>query len=216
MTDQELISQYYPLVPFLAQLCGPGCEVLLHDLSLNNGTVVCIENGLHSGRYVGSPLTDFALQIINDRLYETQNFLTNYFGTAKGKNFISSTFFIKNEERLIGLLCVNRDYGPLTAFEKAFAILKEQYNLGGPINKVQETLDVSVEILLENMINAAIQDSKIDPVRMSRKEKAAIIQHLADQGVLKMKGAITEISKQLAISVPTVYRYIHMNDRDHE
>ena len=212
MTDQELMSQYYPLAPFLAQLCGPGCEILLHDLSLNDGTVVCIENGFHSGRYVGSPLTDFALQIINDKLYETKDFMANYVGMAKGKNFVSSTFFIKNEDRLIGLLCINRDCGPLTAFENALSILKEQYNIGGPVNKVQETLNVSAEMLLANMISAAIRDSEIDPARMSRKEKTAIIQRLANQGFLKMKGAIAEISTQLSISVPTVYRYIHMND----
>lgn len=212
MTDQELLSRYYPLAPFLAQLCGPGCEVLLHDISLNDGTVVCIENGFHSGRYVGSPLTDFALQIIRDKLYETQDFLTNYVGMAKGKTFVSSTYFIKNEGRLIGLLCVNRDNGPLTAFENSLAILKEQYNLGEPVNKAQETLDVPIEILLENMVSAAIRDSGIDPARMSRNEKAAIIQRLADQGIMKMKGAITQISKQLLISIPTVYRYIHIDE----
>ena len=47
------------------------------------------------------------------------------------------------------------------------------------------------------------------PARLSLQEKVKIVHHLQDAGILRMKGAIPEIAKQLGVSVPTVYRYLN-------
>jgi predicted transcriptional regulator YheO len=210
MTDQEILEMYKPMVPFLSSLCGPGCEVLLHDVSkMDEGTVIAIANGYHSGRTVGSPMTDLATKIYQDQLYMTQDFLSNYKGVSKSKKFICNTFFIKNEDRLIGLLCVNRNVTAIHGLDVALATLKQQYNLSDGRTDIQEHLNNSVEEMLSTLVTRAVEKTGVPPHRMSRQEKINIVHELNERGVLTMKGAVAEIALQLCISEPTVYRYLN-------
>jgi predicted transcriptional regulator YheO len=210
MTDAEILDMYKPLVPFLASLCGTGCEILLHDVSkADGGTVIAIANGYHSGRHIGSPMTDLANRIRKDRLYETQDFLANYHGISKNKKFISNTYFIKNGKRLIGLLCVNRDTTAVHELDLALARMKKQFNLSESNLDIQENLATPVETMLSSLVARAVEKSGILPQRMSRQEKVHIVHQLNEQGILKMKGAVAEIARQLMISEPTVYRYLN-------
>ena len=109
MTDHEVLEVYRSLVPFLAQLCGPCCEVVLHDVSNPSCSVIAIENGFNSGRQIGSPLTDLAHAIIESGEYKDKDYLANYSGVSKKKNFVSSTYFIKNEGRLIAVSYTHLD-----------------------------------------------------------------------------------------------------------
>ncbi len=214
MTDDEVLEIYRPWVSFIAELCGPACEVVLHKVSDPEHSVVAIENGHHSGRRIGSPLTDLARDILDRGLYKTQDYIANYNGSSKGRNFNSSTFFIKNRDRLVGLLCVNRDVSVALETESLLRRLMQQYNLTvSEGTGYSETLnsDTDVDAMLSNLVHTAIVEYGVLPSRMSLKEKVAIVHKLKDQGVLKMKGAISEIAKQLEISEPTVYRYINRN-----
>lgn len=47
---------------------------------------------------------------------------------------------------------------------------------------------------------------------MTRQEKMEIVWELANQGIPRMKGAISEIAKQLELSESTVYRYISLKE----
>lgn len=209
MTDDEILGMYKPLVPFLASLCGPACEILLHDVSKSEeGTVVAIANGHHSGRKIGSPMTDLATQITRDGLYERQDFLSNYRGVSKNKDFISNTYFIKNGNRLIGLLCVNRSTAAVHELDLTLRRLKQQFNLSDVRTDIRENLDTPVEEMLSTLVGQAIESTGVSPQRMSRQEKVAVVHHLNERGVLTMKGAISEIARQLFISEPTVYRYL--------
>lgn len=209
MTDTEILEHYRLLVPFIAQLCGPSCEVLLHDISRPDDSVIAIENGFHSGRTIGCPMTDLAQKVVASEDYKEKDFLSNYSGSGKGKNFVSSTFYIKNGDRLIGLLCINRDMGTIIELEHVIERLKKQWNLNTVSPEIKENLDVPVPILLQNMVTNAIQDTGMLPERMSIPEKVALVHKLMEQGVLSMKGSVAEIARQLQISEPTVYRYIH-------
>ena len=210
MTDTEVLEMYKPLVSFLASVCGSGCEILLHDVSKSDaGTVVEIANGYHSGRSIGAPMTDLANQIYRDKLFEKQDFLTNYHGVTKDKKFISNTYFIKNQNRLIGLLCVNRDTTAIHELDLVVEHLKQQFNLSDGLTDIQENLNTSVEVMLSTLVTQAVEKAEILPQRMSRQEKVSIVHQLNEQGVMTMKGAVPEIARQLMISEPTVYRYLN-------
>jgi predicted transcriptional regulator YheO len=208
MSNNPLLDPYKPLVPFLAALCGDSCEVLLHDISQPKHSVIAIANGFHTGRTVGSPFTDLALKIIDEKQYKDADYLTNYSGKTKGKNFVSSSFFIKHKGKLIGLLCINREMDTINALDNALALVKKHYNLEEAHTEVQESLDVPVSALLSKMVSDEIKATGIQPDRMNRNERAQVIHNLMEAGVHNMKGAVIEIAKQLDISEPTVYRYI--------
>ena len=122
MTDQEILSLFIPFVKFLGEVLGENTEVVLHDISCPEQSIVAIEHGFHSGRAVGSSLTDFAFQVTNNKEYESEDYLVNYKAKAKGKEFIASTFYIKNQGRLIGMLCLNTDTTAVRSFMKTTQI----------------------------------------------------------------------------------------------
>lgn len=209
MTDTEVLEMFKTLVPFVASVCGTGCEVLLHDISkTGEGSVIAIANGYHSGRDIGSPMTDLANQILSQKLYEKQNYLANYHGVSKNKKFISNTYFVKNDNRLIGLLCVNRDTSAVQELDLAISHLKQQFNLKDARTDIKENLGTPVEEMLSTLVTRAVEKAGVSPQRMSREEKVNIVHQLSEQGVLTMKGAVSEIARQLMISEPTVYRYL--------
>ena len=43
MTDQELLKCYTDFVPFLAAVCGPGCEIVIHDVTTRNSLLSPLE-----------------------------------------------------------------------------------------------------------------------------------------------------------------------------
>ena len=209
MSDKEILALYSGLVPFLASTFGQSCEIVLHDLTDTDQSVIAIENGFNSGRAVGSPNTDLAQRFIDDGEYLDKDFLSNYSGLSKGANFVSSTYFIKNEGRLIGMLCINRNTGALAALDTALEFFKKQNNLLLDNTEMQENLEVPVVTMLQNMVSRTISDSGLVPEHMSMRDKVAIVHRLQEQGVMKMKGAVCEIAAQLNISEPTVYRYMN-------
>ncbi len=52
MKYNPLLEPYKALVPFLAELLGESCEILLHDISQPKHSVIAIANGFHTGRKV--------------------------------------------------------------------------------------------------------------------------------------------------------------------
>lgn len=208
MRNNPLLDPYKPLVPFLAALCGESCEILLHDVSQPKHSVIAIANGFHTGRKVGSPFTDLAVKIMQEKQFENEDYLCNYNGKGKGKNFVSSSFFIKHEGKLIGLLCINRDMDTIDALDNVLAAVKKQYNLLDGGTELEEALDTPIADLLPKMVSDEIKASGIQPQRMTTGERGTVIDNLMQAGVHNMKGAVIEIAKQLHISEPTVYRYI--------
>lgn len=209
MTDAEVLQQYVSLVPFLAAVCGPGCEVVVHDITDPEHSLIAICNGV-SGREVGDPLTDLARDLAARGAYADTDYLLNYAGKSKKVEFLSSTFYIKNEQRLIGMLCINKDITAVQELNGAVQRLLDRFNLrAAPEGEYSENLDNPLASMVYTRIADTIAQSGIPPARMSRREKMRIVHQLDESGVTLMKGAIAEIANQLSISVPTVYRYLN-------
>lgn len=209
MTDAEVLQQYVSLVPFLAAVCGPGCEVVVHDITDPEHSLIAICNGV-SGREVGDPLTDLARDLAARGAYADTDYLLNYAGKSKKVEFLSSTFYIKNKQRLIGMLCINKDITAVQELNGAVQRLLDRFNLrAAPEGEYSENLDNPLASMVYTRIADTIAQSGIPPARMSRREKMRIVHQLDESGVTLMKGAIAEIANQLSISVPTVYRYLN-------
>ena len=108
-SSSSLILQHYiKLTEFLGKALGPDYEVALHDLTRKDRSIIAIANNYISGREVGAPLTNMALSILRDKSYEHTDYHLHYYSiNVNGKDLRSSTFFIKDNGKLIGLLCIN-------------------------------------------------------------------------------------------------------------
>lgn len=214
MTNQEIFNLFIPLVDFLGEVLGENTEILLHDLSQPDNSVIAISHGFHSGRTLGSPITDLAMDIQNSQSYKKEHYLTHYRAISKGKQYLSSTYYIKNGDKLIGMLCLNTNIQPAQNFAAAMETFMKATNLGAFIDEtpdnhaVRENLDTPIASLAETIISRTIQNSNIIPERMTREEKMQIVWTLTEQDIPRMKGAVSEIARQLQLSESTVYRYI--------
>ena len=61
------LEPYRVVVSFLGEALGPDYEVVLHDLTSEDGTIVAIVNNHISGRTEGAPLSNMALRFIQER-----------------------------------------------------------------------------------------------------------------------------------------------------
>lgn len=214
MTDQEALRLYVGMVPFLAEVCGSGTEIAVHDMTDPEHSLIALKNGI-SGRQIGSPLTDLAREVAEKGAYSNSDYLANYSGLSKNGEFLSSTFFIKNEGRLIGLLCINKDVESIQQMSYTLKHLLEQFNLILPSKSIlSENLDNPVENIMHSRIAEVIDQSGVHPSRMSMDEKIEVVHKLNEIGVMSIKGAVAEVANQLGTSVPTIYRYMNKNAMD--
>lgn len=209
MTDKELLKVYCDLVPFLAAVLGNGCEIVIHDINDKEHSLLLIGNSI-TERKIGDPITDLAKQLLEENKHTNASYVCNYNGCSKGHKFVSSTYFIKNEGRPIGLLCINKDLEAVQAAQKAASLLLEQFNLN-PASEAcpSENLDTPVVGIVRRRIADAIAQYGVSSARMSVDEKVRIVHRMNEEGLLTVKGAIIELAEQLSVSVPTVYRYIN-------
>ena len=211
MSNLKKLEKYFPLVDFWGEVCGPAYEILIHDVSEPNHSIVKIVNNHISQREVGSPLTDLAMDLIETKEYETKSHVANYLGkTKEGRHLVASTFFIKENGELIGLLCVNHDTHAIQDIFDDLEIFIENHALYPKPDKAkyQENFDNNINDHMFEIVNKEINDSSIAPDRMTTSEKKAIISKLNDYGVFAVRGMIPNIAKQLCTSEPTIYRYL--------
>lgn len=205
------VIEYIPMVRFLAQILGPHCEVVLHDLGNKDSSIVAIENGGLSGRRVGDAATNFVLETVHSGSYKTKEFESNYIAKTHNKTFLSSSYFIKDEMgEIVGTLCINIDREP---FHNAINLL-EQFAPGH--ESQQEETGEAVEQLFGNtreivlsMVDQAFGRLGVPRERMSVQEKIDIVRELNERGVFQLRGAAGEVGDALGVSEPTVYRYLN-------
>lgn len=213
MSERGRLDRYVPVVAFLSEVCGQNYEVILHDVADPEHSVVAIFNGHLSGRKLGDPMTSLALGLLEDKVYEGRDFIANYEGrTRDGKRFVSSTYFIKENGEVVGLICVNHDVSDLCAIQhhmgrllQAFSMLDVTEERGEGFT---EELDGSINQLSSSLIHNTMAGQRIPPARMTAEERLEVIRSLEHQGVFATKGSVGEVAAQMGISEPTVYRYL--------
>ena len=131
------------LADFLGEALGSSTEVVVHDLSRPEGSVVKIVNGHVSGRNVGAPATEFARALAEKYADSDLNYVSDYVcKTVDGRPLQGSTLFIRDEGRIVGLLCVNIDPKPFRDLEDALKCFMEAYRHGGSEECRESNLDV--------------------------------------------------------------------------
>lgn len=216
ITDSELVKTYIPIVDFIAESYGETCEVILHDLSRLESSVVYLKNGHLTGREIGDTITDFGLKILhNIEFYKNKSYVDSYIGKKGDKTFRSSTLLIRNnKEKIVGFLCVNID---ISSFYDLFAVSKNLIKEMVPQDGLKALVDgevvnerfmLNTQELIETIANEVIAQFNVDSAHLSLNEKKEIVKQLDKKGVFLLKGSVNEVAQKLTTSPQTIYRYI--------
>lgn len=210
LVDQEILKSFTKTTEGLAQYYGQAYEIVLHSLENLEKSVIAIFNGEHTGRGVGAPITDVALDMLH-KLEETNENSINYFSVNKnGKPLKSSTIAIRGENnRIIGLLCINMYLSmPFMDVMKSFLEIDSS---NYPVS-YSETFSQNTEELLESIITQTSNKIMNDPSISSQNINKAIIHELDNKGIFSIKHAVNTVAEYLDISINTVYLHIRSNN----
>ena len=203
------LEPYRIVVSFLGEALGPDYEVVLHDLTSEDGTIVAIVNNHISGRTEGAPLSNMALRFIQERMYEKQDYLAGYQGASQAKGRLrSSTMFIKDNGQLIGMLCINFDAGKYSRIAQELLVLCGAHTEPSSTGIGVENFVSSLPDAVQNAIAEVTGSAGLPPDRLTMEEKIRIVESLHHAGIFYMKGAVSEVAAQLGSSEATIYRYL--------
>jgi Uncharacterized protein conserved in bacteria len=220
-----ILGQYIKFVEFLGHILGPHYEIVLHDINDEDCSIIAIANGHVSEREVGAPLTDLGLQFIADNVWKTCNYKANYTGmSSSNKILLSSTFFIKDDnEKLIGILCVNVD---TTAYKKMFDDFLKLTNMhsisttyinpenSSALPEFFENFSQSLVDVINTVLSGFVGDDLTQVENLTQQEKMTIVDKLNQNGVFFLKGAVYEVAAQLKCSEASIYRYLSKINRN--
>lgn len=210
MNNKYLIP-YYPLVDFLADFMGNHTEVVLHDFTDLEHSVVKIRNGYISGRKEGDPTTDLAMKKLNRKGNEP--YICNYKSRSKEKKLLKSgSFYICDEEGcIVGMLCINSNVENLMAAQEFFNSF-----LGdiapkvekGSADDLSENLGQSINEIIDASISRALAQFGKNSENLTAMEREKAVMIMNEEGVFLLKGAVPKAAAALGIAESSLYRYL--------
>ena len=214
--ELDILDYYKKLVDFLGEVLGENAEVVLRDCRKPDHDIIAIANGHVSGRTIGAPITDFTLSILANEEWKEKDYVVNYEGkAAPDKRLRSSTYFIREEGKLVGQLCVNID---MTPYEQVMDRIRQLSGMGlmsdggqsgiicsGPVENFSE--DVIGDMMKKAVITVVGSSEAKVRERLTQKEKIEIIGELNRAGLFQLKGAVGAVAEYLYCAEASVYRY---------
>jgi predicted transcriptional regulator YheO len=192
---------------------GRNTEIVLHDLTKPESSVVAIVNGHISGRIVGSPVLvgpsqdlGFAAVLQSSGISNEPVVIPNYPTTGAGGSTLrsSTAVFRDTNGHPYASLCVNADLSGITA---AHACLEQL--LGSAINTEQKVLEQpDMEVLMAEIIQTALSGSNNANRLMNKKAKLEAVRQMQERGIFIVKGGIEKAAAALGVTRYTIYNYL--------
>lgn len=211
-----LLRSFFPVIDCVAELFGPNCEVVLHDVSLPEHSIIKISNGHVTGRKEGDSMTDLGLKMIKDAeagLIVLGNYNPQ---TKKGRQLKSNAMVIKDSRgRIRGILCINLDVsrlqdvqGALRRADDTIAELLRTHEAGAADANLEEHFEKDLVPTLREKIDDTVKEMGKSPASFSPEDRQMVIGAMDMRGIFFMKNAVPWVAESLGISVPSVYRYL--------
>jgi len=202
-----IIQSYIPLVKGISATFGSRCEVVLHDFTDLQHSIVAIENGHVTGRSSGSPMTEASLKLVQNGKVDED--IVNYTGkSADGRVLKSTTVFIKDEhQKVIGCFCINFD---ITELVGARSVLNDIMKISEDFQERQsdpKNLNV-VSVVLTDLVKETLDEVGKPIIYLSKDDKVMMVDRLDQKGAFLIKGAIDYVANVLCVSRYTIYNYL--------
>lgn len=198
------LNKYIPIANMIAKTFGRQCEVVIHDLSIPQNSVVYTLNNHVTGRQIGQSFEHLVKEVLLSKNFDG-DCTANYMTVIKdGREIKSSTTLLRDSGgKPIGALCINVDVKPL---KDAMSFLGDLLNVEQAKPEVEVEPFSNVMEIVDDLIDKIIDQDNVD--NLKRKDKLDLIQFMDDKGVFLIKGAIDKVAERLNISKVTVYSYL--------
>lgn len=207
LIDRQILNSYCTILEGLADYLGPGYEIVLHRLDNFEHSVINIVHGEYTGRQIGAPITNKALEMLKKFNETGLSSETYYSANSKGEPLKSTTIAIRGEnDKIIGLLCMN--YYMNTSFHEFIRNFTPTF-VSVPENApAVETFASNVDDMILSTLEYARHQVYNDASILSSNKNKAIINLLYDKGIFQIKDAVPKVADLLGISKNTVYLHL--------
>ncbi len=199
----EAVAQ---VIPSLQQMLGPRYEVILHDLSHVESSIVMLEGDV-THRKIGGPATNYLLKLLREGGDRADNSVNYKTVLPDGRMLRSSTIFIRDEAgKIVGSLCLNQD---LTDFIVARNLMEEGTSFGPPdVEPPKETFAQDISEVMESVVDTEVSLFQKPVAYMQKEDKLGIVARLEQKGIFAVKNAVEYVAECLGVSNFTVYNYL--------
>lgn len=209
------LEEYKSIMKFLSLYLGHDFELILSDTE----QILHIENSFDNSLQAGSPLRDMQKELIHNPDCQSIPYTINYRDMTQSKEKLrSATYFIRDNEELIGLLTINMKVTSLLSMRDT---LENLINGCGSHNRTSnsvdsqkpavyyESLSQSSTDLIDAVMEEACRRFKATPDRFTTEEKLSTVREMDKRGIFLVKGSVSEVAKKLNSADVTIYRYLH-------
>lgn len=206
IVDRMILQSYVNVIDGLAEYLGTGYEIVLHSLENLEQSVIYIVHGEHTGRSVGAPITDKALEMLEIMEQGNKSEITYFSQNRKGEPLKSATIAIRGEnQRIIGLLCMN--FYLNTSFGEIVSAFTPPERLSGVVRK-DETFAENVDDLIISTLNPIRESVQNDSSVTASNKNKVIIGFLYERGIFNIKDSVVRVADLMGISKNTVYMHL--------
>jgi predicted transcriptional regulator YheO len=205
LINSNIVELLKRLAEGIVAVVGPNCEVVVHDFSDLEHSVIWVSGNL-TGRKPGAPVPD--IDFISEHLESNASDQLNYVTTIGSRKFQSTTVWVRNEQNsIVGAICINVDYSNLL---QARDLLEKLTN---PVNNfssftVTNTFAKDIDELVNQSIIEFISMKGYPDIRkMNRENKVDLIRYLENKGLFQIRGAVDKVSSLLEVSRGSIYNY---------
>lgn len=201
------IKKFFPIANMIADTFGSHCEVIIHDFSNPQNSVVFTRNNIVTSRQVGDSFTEYFVKevLLSRKFLDDRS--ANYMMKGENDKVIkSSTALIRDDnDKVIGALCVNID---VTYMSQVMSQFTEMIGVEAETPDTENEIDVVPHIkeIVDDIIDKTIGDQDVNS--MSRDAKIELIRFMQSKGLFLIKGATDKVAERMNISRVTVYGYL--------
>ncbi|AOZ87772.1 DNA-binding protein [Bacillus xiamenensis] len=203
------LNHYIPIAKTIAHMFGSSCEVVIHDLTQPQSSVIFTINHHVTGRAVGQSFDHLVKEVLLSDEFD-EDYLAGYEIKTEDARIIkaSTTLLRDDKDQVIGALCINYDMSTVShvkeLIDKLVPGLAKEMPAASP-KKSKDTLQ-SVDEIADRLIEQIISHQKGSLKK--RQEKIELIRFMDEKGIFLMKGSVDKVAERLGISKVTVYSYL--------
>ncbi len=203
MSREWVFNSLRSIAQGVVKAFGNLCEVVIHDFSDPEHSIVWIEGNV-TNRKIGGSVTEIGLAAI--RGGDAQEDLIGYVRDTKdGKILRSSTIMLRDPEgHVFGCLCINLDITDLVTFRKTLTQLAPETESGLRPAKFTD----EIEEVLGRIIGEALAENPKPLSTMNRTERLALVAALDRKGAFQVQRGVPTIAQLLGVSRTTIYTYL--------
>jgi len=200
----SILKAYIPVANMISQTFGKSCEIVIHDLTQPESSVVYVANGTVTGRKEGQAFDHLIRQVLLSKKFKDDCTANYTFEAENGKKVKSSSALIRNPEgEVVGMLCINYD---LTASYVMQSSLNDFLPPSEPASAEGRVPDQDVLTIIDELIDNIIKNTNVS--NLKRRDNIEIIRFMDEKGVFLVKGAIDKVAASMGLSKVTIYSYL--------